>query len=45
MLDKKILSGAQLAEIDKEVDAIVEESVQFADDSPRPVRFLTFAIL
>lgn len=37
VLDEKILSEQQLAEIDKDVDAVVEEAVQFADESPKPV--------
>lgn len=37
VLDEKILSDQQLSEIDKEVEGIVEEAVQFADESPKPV--------
>ena len=37
VLDEKILSEQQLTEIDKDVDAVVEEAVQFADESPKPV--------
>lgn len=37
VLDEKILSEQQLSEIDKDVEAIVEEAVTFADESPKPV--------
>ena len=37
VLDEKVLSEQQLSEIDKEVEAVVEEAVQFADESPKPV--------
>ncbi len=37
VLDEKILSQQQLEQIDKDVDAVVEEAVQFAEDSPKPV--------
>jgi len=37
VLDEKILSEQQLAQIDKDVDEVVEEAVQFAEDSPKPV--------
>lgn len=36
VLDEKILSEQQLAQIDKDVDEVVEEAVQFAEDSPKP---------
>lgn len=43
VLEKKLLTEEQVTEIDKEVEAIVEESVQFADESPKPVRsFILF---
>lgn len=37
VLKEKILSEQQLSDIDKEVEATVEDSVQFADESPKPV--------
>ena len=37
VLEEKILSEQQLNDLDKEVEAIVEDSVQFADESPKPV--------
>ena len=41
VLDEKILSEQQISDIDKDVEAVVEEAVQFADESPKPVRHLT----
>ena len=37
VLDENILSEQQISEIDKEVEAVVEEAVQFAEESPKPV--------
>lgn len=37
VLDEKILSEQQISDIDKEVEAAVEEAVQFAEESPKPV--------
>lgn len=42
MLEKKILTEQQLSELDKEVEAVVEESVKFADESAKPVRCFSF---
>ena len=37
-LDAGLLAEAQIADIEKEVLAVVDEAVQFADESPKPVR-------
>ena len=36
-LDQKLLSQQDITDIEKSVDEIVEEAVQFADESPKPV--------
>lgn len=38
MLDNKILTEEEIKAIDKEVEEIVEDSVQFAEESPKPDR-------
>ena len=37
VLKQSILSEAQIKDIDKEVEAIVDDAVKFADESPKPV--------
>ena len=37
VLKQSILSEAQIKDIDKEVEAVVDEAVKFADESPKPV--------
>lgn len=37
MLKQSILSEAQIKDIDQEVEAVVDEAVKFADESPKPV--------
>ena len=38
VLKQSILSEAQIKDIDNEVEAIVDDAVKFADESPKPVR-------
>jgi pyruvate dehydrogenase E1 component alpha subunit len=38
VLKQSILSEAQIKDIDAEVEAIVDDAVKFADESPKPVR-------
>ena len=38
VLKQSILSEAQIKDIDKEVEAVVDDAVKFADESPKPVR-------
>ncbi len=38
MLDNKIFTEEEIKAIDKEVEEIVEESVRFAEESPKPDR-------
>ena len=38
VLEEKILSEQQLSDIEKDVEAVVEDAVQFAEESPKPVR-------
>lgn len=37
VLSEKILTEQQISDIEKEVEAVVEEAVQFAEESPKPV--------
>ena len=37
VLKQSILSQAQIKDIDNEVEAIVDDAVKFADESPKPV--------
>lgn len=37
VLEEKILSEQQIADIEKDVEAVVEDAVQFAEESPKPV--------
>lgn len=39
-MDQKLLSEDQIADIDKEVQKEVEDAVQYADESPKPVSSL-----
>lgn len=36
VLEEKILSEQQLSDIEKDVEAVVEDAVQFAEESPKP---------
>ena len=40
VLKQSILSEAQIKDIDNEVEALVDEAVKFADESPKPVSYL-----
>ena len=40
VLEEKILSEQQISDIEKDVEAVVEDAVQFAEESPKPVRLL-----
>lgn len=44
VLKQSILSEAQIKDIDAEVEAIVDDAVKFADESPKPVRSPTLEI-
>ena len=37
VLKQSILSEAQIKDIDNEVEAVVDDAVKFADESPKPV--------
>ena len=39
VLKQSILSEAQIKDIDNEVEALVDEAVKFADESPKPVSY------
>ena len=45
ILDAKLASEADVKDIEKQVIAEVEESVKFADESPKPVRLQLWCLL
>ena len=38
MIENKLASEQELKNIDKKIDEIIEDSVEFADESPHPLR-------